>query len=96
MAFAQFTHRESLRDIESCLRAQYNMLYHMGIRTKISQSIPAYANELRNWSFLADLAQSLIKIASPLYAEEDLGIELDNIIMLSTHQRSILAYLFSP
>ena len=96
MAFAEFTYRESLRDIESCLRAKYNMLYHMGIRSKITQSTLTDANELRNWSFNADLAQSLIKIASPLYAEEDLGIELDNIIMLSTHQRSILAYLFSP
>ena len=95
-AFAQFTHRESLRDIESCLRAQNNKLYHMGIRSKISQSTLADANELRNWSIHADLAQTLIKIASPLYVEEDLGIELDNIIMHSTHQRSIFAYIFSP
>ena len=95
MAFAQLTHRESLRDIEACLRAQNNKLYHMGIRSKISQSTLADANELRNWSIHADLAETLIKIASPLYAEEDLGIELDNIIMHSTHQRSIFAYLFS-
>ncbi len=80
MAFAQLTHRESLRDIEACLRAQNNKLYHMGIRSKISRSTLADANEQRNWSIHADFAQSLIKIARPLYAEEDLGIELDNTV----------------
>ena len=66
MAFAQLTHRESLRDIEACLRAQNNKLYHMGIRSKISRSTLADANEQRNWSIHADFAQSLIKIARPL------------------------------
>ena len=66
MAFAQLTHRESLRDIEYCLRAQNNKLYHMGIRSKISRSTLADANEQRNWSIHADFAQSLIKIARPL------------------------------
>ena len=80
MAFGQLTHRESLRDIESCLRAQNNKLYHMGIRSIISRSTLADANEQRNWKIHAKFAQSLIKIARLLYAEEDLGIELDNTV----------------
>ena len=56
MAFAQLTHRESLRDIEACLRAQNNKLYHMGIRSKISRSTLADANEQRNWSIHADFS----------------------------------------
>ena len=80
MAFAQLTLRESLRDIESCLRAQNNKLYHMGIRSKISRRTQADANAQRNWNIHADFAQSLIKIARPIYAEEDLGIELDNTV----------------
>lgn len=80
MAFAQLTYRESLRDIEACLRAQKAKLYHMGIRAAISRSTLADANEQRDWRIYADFAQSLIKIARPLYAEEDLGLELDNMI----------------
>jgi hypothetical protein len=80
MAFAQLTFRESLRDIEACLRAQKDKLYHMGIRGPVSRSTLADANERRDWRIYADFAQSLIRIARPLYAEEDLGLELDNTV----------------
>lgn len=80
MAFAQLTYRESLRDIEACLRAQKNKLYPMGIRATISRSTLADANEKRDWRIYADFAHALIKIARPLYAEEDLGLDLDNTI----------------
>ena len=77
MAFAQLTYRESLRDIEACLRAQSNKLYHMGIRGKVSRSTLADANETRDWRIYADLAHSLIPVARKLYLDEDFGLELD-------------------
>ena len=80
MAFAQLTYRESLRDIEACLRAQANKLYHMGIGGGISRNTLAHANEHRDWRIYADFAQALIRIARPLYADEDLGLELDNTV----------------
>ncbi|MEJ1355298.1 MAG: IS4 family transposase [Candidatus Sedimenticola sp. (ex Thyasira tokunagai)] len=80
MAFAQLTYRESLRDIEACLRAQRDKLYHMGIRSSISRSTLADASERRDWRIFADFAHALIRIARPLYADEDLGLELDNTI----------------
>jgi len=80
MAFAQLTFRESLRDIEACLRAHKDKLYHMGIRGNISRSTLADANERRDWRIYADLTQALIRIARPLYADEDLGLDLDNTI----------------
>jgi len=80
MAFAQLTHRESLRDIEACLRAQSKKLHHTGIRAAISRSTLADANEQRDWRIHADFAQSLIRIARPLHAEEDLGLDLDNTV----------------
>lgn len=80
MAFAQLTHRESLRDVEACLRAQKDKLYHMGIRGNLSRSTLADANARQDWRIYADLAQALIRIARPLYADEDLGIELDNTV----------------
>ncbi|MCB2262095.1 MAG: IS4 family transposase [Candidatus Thiosymbion ectosymbiont of Robbea hypermnestra] len=80
MAFAQLTFRESLRALEVCLRAQKDKLYHMGIRGGVSRSTLADANERRNWRIYADLAQALISIARPLYADEDLGLELDNTV----------------
>jgi len=80
MAFAQLTYRESLRDIEACLRAHQSKLYHMGIRSKIVRSTLADANEQRDWRIYADFAQALIRIARPLYANEDLGMELDNTV----------------
>jgi hypothetical protein len=81
MAFAQLTYRESLRDIEACLRAHQKKLYHMGIRSaKVARSTLSKANERRDWRIYADFAQSLIRIARPLYAEEDLGLDLDNTV----------------
>ncbi len=80
MAFAQLTFRESLRDVEACLRAQNKKTYHMGIRGSISKSTLADANENRNWHIYSDFAHALIEIARPLYVEEDLGLELDNTI----------------
>jgi hypothetical protein len=76
MAFAQLTYRESLRDIEACLRSQGNKLYHMGIRSSVSRSTLAEANEVRNWRIYADLAYHLIGIARDLYREEPLAVEL--------------------
>ena len=80
MAFAQLTYRESLRDIEACLNAQHNKLYHMGIRTTVARSTLADANEKRDWRIYADFAQSLIQTAQRLYAKEDLGLELNNTV----------------
>ena len=80
MAFAQLTYRESLRDIEVCLRAQHNKLYHMGIRGGIARNTLANANKTRDWRIYADLAQSLITTARSLYINEDLGLELDNTV----------------
>jgi hypothetical protein len=81
MAFAQLTSRESLRDIEACLRAHQNKLYHIGIRsTIVARNTLSKANEQRDWRIYADFAQSLIRTARPLYAEEDLGLDLDNTI----------------
>jgi len=80
MAFAQLTYRESLRDIEACLRAQQSKLYHMGIRTDVSRSTLAYANETRDWRIYADFAQVLIQVARRLYAQDDFGVELDQTV----------------
>lgn len=80
MAFAQLTYRESLRDIEACLNAQSNKLYHMGIRTKVARSTLAEANEKRDWRIYADFSQSLIQTARLLYSDEGLGLELDNTV----------------
>ncbi|MBN1307603.1 MAG: IS4 family transposase [Chitinispirillaceae bacterium] len=80
MSFAQLTYRESLRDIEACLNAMRSKLYHMGIRGPVRRSTLADANEQRDWRIYADLAQVLIKIARPLYANDDIGIDLDNTI----------------
>ena len=80
MAFAQLSYRESLRDIESCLRAMQNKLYHIGIRSRISKSTLAYANENRDWRIYADFAQYLISIARELYANDDFGIELNETV----------------
>ena len=76
MAFAQLTHRESLRDIEVCLAAQHRKLYHSGFSGPVKRSTLADANEQRDWRIYRDFAQSLIQIARPLYAHSDLGLEL--------------------
>jgi len=76
MAFAQLTYRESLRDIETCLRAIGSKLYHMGFKSTIARSTLADANESRDWRIYADFAQVLIAIARPLYAHDPIGVEL--------------------
>lgn len=76
MAFAQLTYRESLRDIEACLRANQAKLYHMGIRGPVSRNTLAHANEQRDWRIYADFAQILIGRARQLYADEDFGEDL--------------------
>ena len=80
MAFAQLTYRESLRDIEACLRAQADKLYHMGIRSRVSRSTLADANEVRDWRIYAEFAQSLIGVARGLYARESFGVELKETV----------------
>jgi len=80
MAFAQLTYRESLRDIEACLRAQRNKLYHLGIRTVVSRNTLANANATRDWRIYADFAQSLIGIARKLYADEPFGVDLNESV----------------
>jgi hypothetical protein len=77
MAFAQLTYRESLRDIESCLRALRSKLYHMGFRGKVSRSTLADANESHDWRIFAEFAQVLIGIARPLHAHDPIGVDLD-------------------
>ena len=80
MAFAQLTYRESLRDIEVCLRAMQTRLYHMGIRSRISKSTLADANEHRDWRIYGDFAQVLIHMARELYIEEEFAVELDQTV----------------
>ena len=77
MAFAQLTYRHSLREIETCLRAMSPKLYHMGIRSSVSRNNLSHANATRDWKIYADFAQVLIDQARSLYANEDLGIDLD-------------------
>ena len=77
MAFAQLTYRESLRDIEACLRSVGGKLYHMGFRGKVARSTLADANESRDWRIYADFAQILIAIARPLYGHDPIGVDLD-------------------
>jgi hypothetical protein len=81
MAFAQLTYRESLRDIEACLRAQRTKLYHLGIRTKqVARNTLANANAVRDWHMYADFAQSLITIARSLYVDEPFGVDLKDSV----------------
>ena len=77
MAFAQLTYRESLRDIEACLRSMQGKLYHLGFRGKVARSTLADANESHDWRIFADFAQVLIAIARPLYARDPIGVDLD-------------------
>ncbi len=80
LAFAQLTFRESLRDIEACLRSVEGKLYHMGFRGKVARSTLADANESHDWRIYADFAQVLIHIARPMYANESLGFDLDSTV----------------
>ena len=77
MGFAQFTYRESLRDIEACLRSVSGKLYHMGFRGKVARTTLAEANESHDWRIFADFAQVLIAVARPLYARDPIGVDLD-------------------
>jgi hypothetical protein len=80
MAFAQLTYRESLRDVEYCLRSMQEKMYHFGIRSHISRSTIADANENRDWRIYADFAHVLIHIARDLYSGDDFGVELDETV----------------
>jgi len=80
MAFAQLTYRESLRDIEACLRSVTGKLYHLGIRSKVARTTLADANESRDWRIFADFAQVLIRIARPRYAADPIGLDLDHSV----------------
>jgi hypothetical protein len=80
MAFAQLTYRESLRDIEACLRTTPAKLYHMGIRGQVSRNTLAHANQARDWKIYADFAQALITIARALYIQEPFGLELEQAV----------------
>src|SRR2546427_3890889 len=80
LAFAQLTYRESLRDIETCLRAHRRQLYHMGFRGGISRNNLANANLQRDWRIYADFAQILIRTARELYQHEAFGVELDETV----------------
>ena len=77
MAFAQLTYRDSLRDIEACLRALSGKLYHLGFRGRVARSTLADANDAHDWRIFADFAQVLIRIARPLYAGDAMGVDLD-------------------
>ncbi|HEY1744938.1 MAG TPA: IS4 family transposase [Granulicella sp.] len=80
MLFAQLTFRESLRDIEACLRSQPDKLYHMGLRSQVARNTLANANAVRDWRIYAEFAQRLITMARKLYANEPLGVDLSNTV----------------
>jgi hypothetical protein len=80
MMFAQLTYRESLRDIETCLRAHQSKLYHMGIRGGVSRNTLANANKVRDWRIYADFAQILIQIARDLYVNDTFAVDLANTV----------------
>jgi hypothetical protein len=80
MAFAQLTYRESLREVEVCLRAQRAKLYHMGFRSVVARNTLANANRVRDWRIYADFAQGLMQVARRLYAGEAFGLELEQTV----------------
>jgi len=80
MAFAQLTYRESLRDIQACLRGSQQKLYHLGFRGKVSRNTLAHANQVRDWRIYGDFAEILIAQARSLYAQEDFGVELEEAV----------------
>jgi hypothetical protein len=96
MAFAQMTYRESLRDIEACLRAQHSKLYHLGIRSTVARNTLANANTVREWRIYADFAQSLIGIARRLYVGEPFGVDLkETVYALDTTTIDLCLSVFS-
>jgi len=80
MAFGQLTFRQSLRDIEACLRSMQSKLYHMGIRGKVARSTLADANENREWRIYSDFAQVLITTARKLYLNDEIGVRLKKTV----------------
>ncbi len=95
MSFAQLTYRESLRDIETCLRSMSGKLYHMGLRGRVARSTLADANESRDWRIYADFAQVLIAIARPLYSHDPIGVDLDqNLYALDSTTIDLCLSLF--
>lgn len=96
MAFAQLTYRESLRDIEACLRAQHSKLYHLGIRSTVARNTLANANAARDWRIYSDFAQSLIGIARRLYVGEPFGVDLkETVYALDTTTIDLCLSVFS-
>jgi len=95
LAFAQLTYRESLRDIETCLRAAGEKLYHMGIRGKVSRNTLAHANEVRDWRIYQDFAQVLIQNARELHQNDPLQSNSIKPLMLWILPSSICAYRYS-
>jgi hypothetical protein len=95
MTFAQLTYRESLRDIEACLRAHKYQLYHMCIRGGISRNTLANANKVRDWRINADFSQELMKIARDLYMKEAFAVDLPIPSMPSTRLQSTFVYHYS-
>jgi hypothetical protein len=89
MAFAQLTYRESLRDIETCLRAMNHKLYHMGIHSSVARNTLANANEVRDWRIYADFASVLVDQARRLYADEDFGEELRDAVLYALDSTTI-------
>jgi hypothetical protein len=79
LAFAQLTYRESLRDIQACLRVAQPKLYHMGFRGPVARNTLAHANQVRDWRIFADFAQGLITTARTLYAADAFGVELAQV-----------------
>ena len=80
LSFAQLMYRESLRDIQACLRSVQGKLYHMGFRGRIAKSTLSDANEVHDWRIYADFARLLIATARPMYSEESLGFDLDSTV----------------
>ena len=96
LAFAQLTYRESLRDIEACLRAAPQKLYHMGLRGLVSRNTLANANQVRDWRIYADFAHTLIQTARRLYIDEPFGVELDQTVYALNVTLSIFVCHFFP
>ena len=95
MAFAQLTYRESLRDIETCLRAQEPRLYHMGIKSSVSRNTLANANRVRNWRIYEDFAQHLIRKARSLYRDDDNELDIpDTVYALDSSTIDLCLNLF--
>src|SRR3972149_3143577 len=95
-AFAQLTHRESLRDIETCLRAHQAKLYHLGIRGRVAKSTLADANESRDWRSYADFAMSLIQTARTLYTNDRFAVELAQTVYALDTTTIDLCWSFFP